>query len=163
MYPWHRIQSDPFKVCQIASRLLRAQSSAVSAVHAEEKPTSLTVAHEALRFLWLLLCVLPASCAGLPAASRSLITSACFPKGLWSLLPLPPDLCSTPILTYGLCSDLPFSMKPALSILFNSVNRSPVLLTLLPTLLFSMALILQHWHKFLPIMFMVKCRSSARL
>ena len=114
--------------------------------------------------LTLLLCVLPASCVGLPAASWSLIASTCFPKGLWSLLPLPSDLCSTPILTsYGLCSDLPFSMKPALSILFNSVSCPPVLLTLLPTLLFSMALIFQHWHNFLPIMFMANCRSSARL
>ena len=110
----------------------------------------------------LLLCVLPASCEGLPAASCSLITSTCFPKGLWSLLPLPPDLCSTPVLTSsGLCLDLPFSMKPALSILFSSVSCPPVLLTLLPTLLFSMVLIFQHWQNFLPIMFRANCQSSS--
>lgn len=92
------------------SCFLRAQSSAVSAVHSEEKPTSLTVAHEALHFLFL-----SPLCPGclVPRPARRLTASdhvGVLPKGpLVSLLPLPPDLRSMPILaSCGLRSGLPF-------------------------------------------------------
>lgn len=109
-----------------------------------------------------LLCVLAALCPGLPAVSRPLITLVCFPKGPWSLCSLCPQTSARcPSLPLAGFAQVCLSTKPALSALFNSVNCPPVLLTLLPTFLFPIVPLFQHWFNFLPIVFMANCQSSS--
>ena len=108
------------------------------------------------------LCVLAASCTGLPTVSRPLITSVCFPKGPWSLCSLCPQTSAqSPSLPPAGFTQVCLSTKPALSALFNSVNCPPVLLTLLPILLFPIVLLFQHWRNFLTIVFIANCQSSS--
>lgn len=121
IYPRHWIQSDPFKVCQIVSCFLWAQTPAVSLHFTQRKSP------EALQWLmkpcFLLISPL-LSC--LPWARPARCLAGCgrvgeLPGG--PLLLLPPDLRLTPVLpSFRLRSALPFSMEPALSTLFGSVT-----------------------------------------